>query len=254
MSYNDSMKVSPLIKYLCFELYTASLLAPLIYKKNDPDILHRFRVALRQSRSLIILYMPEQYAFSDTLKSILQQSNQLRELDVFLQEEELLGYPNLHYEIKQYRKTVLKKQATQKNIKHICSALNLMYEELLASKMELDRQHLVAKAQASYTLNIKHYRAINKKTTQDQLHHIRIGFKVTRYALEFLTQTGMKNEGKKIQKCKEKQDHLGKVQDIANQILWAKHFCKQHQLKECKMLIKSFKQRLQYLKKSARAL
>lgn len=242
------MKTSPLIKYLSFQLYTAILLMPRISKKSDPELLHKFRVAIRKTRSLIKLYMPEEYAFSDLLKHIVQETNELRELDVFLLENELSHYPLLQEEIKKYRKTLFEKQFTKKRVKATGKTLDVLYEDIVKTESSLEAERLISKAEASYKHCMQNYRAIDKETTEKQLHQLRIDFKVARYALEFLTESGLKNKKKKINTCKKTQERLGRVQDSANQIVWVKHFCKEHPLKECKRFTNLLKSRLVSLK------
>jgi len=249
MGEKNQMKVSPLIKYLSFQIYTAMLLAPMISKKSDPEVLHKFRVSIRRTRSLIALYMPEQYAFIDLLKHIIQQTNALRELDVLSQEKELTNYPHLQQEVRKQRKRVFMKGTSKKRLQNISDILNRLYDDILSIKSDIGTAQLIATAESSYDNNMHSYRAINKKTTENQLHQLRIGFKVTRYALEFLTESGLKDEKRKIDSCKEKQASLGDVQDTVMQIHWIKHICKEFHSKECKPCIRSFKARLKDLRK-----
>jgi len=252
MGYNNQMKVSPLIKYLSFQIYTAMLLAPVISKKSDPEILHKFRVSIRRTRSLIALYMPEQYAFLDVLRQMIQQTNALRELDVLSQEKELTHYPHLQREVIKQRKRVFMEGTSTKRLLHISDILNRLYDDILGTKNDIDAAQLIATAETSYSSNMNCYRTINKKTTENQLHQLRIGFKITRYALEFLTESGLKDEKNKINRCKDRQESLGDVQDTVTQILWIKQICKENHSNECKPCIRSLKARLKELRKNER--
>ena len=209
MSYNDQMKVSPLLKYLSFQLYTAILLSPKISEKSDPEYLHKFRVAIRRSHSLITLYMPEQYAFLDLLKGIVQKSNELRELDVFSKERELLYYPHLQKALQQHRKTLFDETLTLKARLKTNRLLNCVYDDLHANTIGLDSEELISRAQTHYKQCMQSYRDIDKKTTEKQLHRLRLDFKIARYAFEFLTESALKDEKKKLDRCKQKQDQLG---------------------------------------------
>ena len=78
------MRPAPLTKYLTYQLYHAIQLALKLSKESDIEHLHQFRVAIRRSRSLLRLYMPEYYALQEILRGIVRQTNILRELDVFI--------------------------------------------------------------------------------------------------------------------------------------------------------------------------
>ena len=61
----------------------------------DIELLHQFRVAIRRTRSLLKLYLSAHYALHESLKSIVQRTNVLRELDVFVASLDAVLYPDL---------------------------------------------------------------------------------------------------------------------------------------------------------------
>ena len=244
------MEVSPLVKYLAYQLYTARQLAPGISKNSDPEDLHKFRVAIRRTRSLLTLYLTECYALSDILKNIVTQTNEMRELDVFLNEISPEEYPRVYRELQDYRDEVFERTLTKKWHSKTVERLDALYNDLFNITVELSAENLIHHSTQHYKRTMQGYRSLKGDETEELLHRLRIKFKIARYASDFLTRSGIKNEKRKIAKCEEAQDHLGAIQDARNQLEWLEHFCNIHPSKECRRLIKTKKKSLKNLKKA----
>ena len=243
------MKITPLTKYLTFQLYTAIQYAPKITKKSDIENLHKFRVAIRRSRSLLKLFMPDAYAIGAVLKEIVQKTNELRELDVFLRSLDSYTYPKLTKKINKYREQRFDTVLTAAFIHDSLSAINKLYDELFEINVLHSNNELIKTTEEHYAKSLKIFRNLTSNESDEALHELRIRFKMSRYALDFLSESGLHNEHKKIKECKRIQDHFGDIQDTANQLQWLKHFCKENPCNECKQLIKERKKSLKLLKK-----
>lgn len=242
------MNTSPLIKYLSCQLYSAITQAQLIEIKGDIEHLHGFRVAIRRSRSLLKLYRPDAYAIISVLKEIVQKTNGLRELDVFLLTLDSAKYPKLTENLKGLRDERFEIIWSESFTDETISSLNRLYDELHNMPIDLSDESLVTKAEKFYTKSLRSFKELVKDESADKLHELRIRFKISRYALEFLNESGLYDEKKKIKECKQIQDHFGDIQDMSNQLQLLKYFCDENPIKECKKLIKERKRYLRSLK------
>ncbi len=242
------MNTSPLIKYLSCQLYSAIIRARLIETKGDIEHLHRFRVAIRRSRSLLKLYLPDAYAIISVLKEIVQKTNELRELDVFLLTLNSDEYPKLTKRIKEVRDKRFEMIWSESFANETISSLNRLYDELHRLPIDITDKRLTTKSEKFYAKSLRSYNRLSKDESADKLHELRIRFKISRYSLEFLNESGLHDEQAKIKECKQIQDHFGDIQDVSNQLQWLKHFCDENPIKECKKLIKEHKQYLHSLK------
>jgi CHAD domain-containing protein len=243
------MKMTPLTKYLTYQLYHAIQLVPKLSKESDIEHLHQFRVSIRRSRSLMRLYTPQQYAPQEVLRSIVQKTNILRELDVFIVSVDPYAYPELTLLLHNYRNEQFDALLTEEFRTNTFKALHKLYDIVSESNPAIDNSHLVETAETYYKELLSEYRQVKSNASEELLHELRIRFKIARYALEFLMHSGLHNEKMKIKECKAIQDHLGAVQDAANQLNFLKAFCKSHKIDECFVLLKERKKELKSLKK-----
>jgi CHAD domain-containing protein len=243
------MKMAPLTKYLTYQLYHALQLLAKITKEGDTEYLHQFRIAIRRSRSLLRLYLPEYYALQEVLRTAVRQTNILRELDVFIESVDPVAYPKLIRVLHHYRNEQFETLLTDHFREQTRHALNKLYDDLTGLNPVIEDERLIAMAEKHYQGCLSDYNALTKKCSEEELHELRIRFKITRYALEFLEQSELHSEKEKIKSCKKIQDHLGAVQDAANQLQFLKSFCKAHTTKECRQLLKDRKTELKHLKK-----
>lgn len=244
------MEIGHLTRYLSYHVYNAVLLLPKISAKSDIELLHQFRVSIRRCRALLKLYVPEYYALQAVLRSVVQHTNTLRELDVFVYSVDSETYPELSRILKQHRNEQYLALLTDTFVTQTSISLLMLYDSLMELNPEIDATHLIERAEEHYQKSLDGYISITKHTSEEVLHELRIHFKITRYALEFLQQSSLHNEQKKIKECKKIQEHLGKVQDAANQLELLKSFCEAYPLDECHRLLKARKRELKNLKKA----
>lgn len=244
------MEASPLTRYLLFQLYAAKMAIPHITKKSNPENLHKFRVAIRRIRSLLSLYLPDFYALSDILKSIVRQTNEIRELDVFINELDATQYPRVYSKLQRYREGMFNGQLSKKSLFNMAVKIDRLYYDLLNIRTDLRNDDLCLNATKHYMHCIKLYSSLKGDEPEGVLHKLRIEFKIARYAFDFLTKSAIKNERSRSLECEDIQEHLGALQDAANQIEWLTKFCEAYPSGECKHLLKCKKEKLRELKKA----
>ncbi|WP_304544479.1 CHAD domain-containing protein [Sulfurimonas microaerophilic] len=244
------MQSNPLKAYLLDQFDQAIEKIPLISEKSDIEHLHKLRIILRRLRSLIKLYLVEPSTFNHTLKSLIEPTNQLRELDVFLSSLDPFEYPSLTKSIQAYRKKYFKKVWTKLFITQFEYKLSLLKEELVKLPLSYDSKWLLTTTQLHKKNTFFAFEHLEEQPSTKKMHKLRIEFKVLRYALEFIHQLKIKDFSKTIKECKLVQKHLGMVQDYANQLEWLQHFCEKEPSKECRKLIKERTEILEALKKN----
>ncbi|MEA1920978.1 MAG: CHAD domain-containing protein, partial [Campylobacterota bacterium] len=79
-------------------------------------------------------------------------------------------------------------------------------------------------------------------------HEVRIHFKISRYALNFIQEMQIAKVSKQIKLAKKYQGALGEIQDVSQQIVLLQKICKNKNIKECQSVIDSFQRRLIKLK------
>lgn len=242
------MQLSPLTKYLTYQVYQALLMVRKIGPDEEISYLHQFRVALRRVRSLQTLYLPDSVSFPPELKTFLKTTNPLREFDIFL----LSVDPNIHKhslkELRSIRYQQYENAVTEEFRLKLYTLLNTFYDSLIQSNPSIDEFQCEQMTQDHYRLGLERYFALSEKSTKKELHKVRIHFKTSRYALEFLHEAFLKNETKKIDECKKIQDRLGNIHDLYNQVEWLKTLCREYPKKEFKQLLMERKKSLKKIR------
>lgn len=242
------MKMAPLTQYLTYQLYNAIQLTPKLSDESDIEHLHQFRVSIRRSRSLLKLYMPHCYALQEVMREIVQQTNPLRELDVFIASVDPGAYPKLRRLLNRYRKEQFETIMGATFHSDTVTVLRQLHAAVCDLNPEIETATLIETAEHHFQECLDDYRKVTKKSSDKALHKLRIRFKIARYALEFLSHSGLHNEQVKIKECKAVQDHLGALQDASNQFELLSHFCEVHPIKECRMLLHERQAELKRLK------
>ena len=245
------MKTVVLIKYLIYQLYSARLKLSGVSAASDPEKLHQFRVALRRSRSLLQLYLPNSYAIHDVIKTMFKPTNVLRELDVLLLSLEKNDYPKLYKQLQSYRDRQYKLITTEIYIERNTNILDKLIDELLTINTVHTDKTLIQKALKYYRKTDAAYKALSPNTPPKKLHELRIKFKTARYELELLKENGLSRNDKKIDYAEQKQDELGAIQDAHSQLVLLKTFCKTCKLDECRHLYKTRKKEYKALVRTA---
>nr|MDA3946118.1 CHAD domain-containing protein [Helicobacteraceae bacterium] len=230
------MQTDTLVTYLIYQLETAQQLLSNLAVTNDPEEIHRFRVALRRSRSLLNLYEPDYYAIEKIIKSIFKPTNTLRELDVLLLSIDKVDYPTLYKDLQLHRDEHYNGVLTAAYIARSSSLLKQVTDELQKMNSVHSDQILIKKAHRYAEKTDRAYKRINPGTKPKELHRVRIGYKRVRYSLEFLKESGLEYKKGKLKHAQQRQEQLGAIQDARNQLHILHSGCKTGSLAECEAL------------------
>ncbi|MDP1784254.1 MAG: CHAD domain-containing protein [Sulfuricurvum sp.] len=245
------MKLSPLTKYLMYQLYQALLLVQKIGPEEEITHLHQFRVALRRVRSLLELYTPETIVFPQTLRTFFKTTNPLREFDIFLLSITPTSHKKVLKRLRSIRKHYYGEVISEGFKQRLIKALEEFYDFLVELNPAIEQKKLSQTAHEHYRTTLQSYRALPEKASKKELHALRIRFKVSHYALYFLNEIFQEKVTGKIHVCKQVQDKLGKIQDLYNQIKWLKQLYHEHPLSEIKTLLVERKKMLKKFKASS---
>lgn len=207
----------------------------------DSEFLHDYRVNLRKIRSLLSLFKgvfdPGQNSRAkQDFSKIMKPTNRLRDLDVFLLEQqgfyELLP-ANMHKGLQQMfkafvveRKHQLKQVSKMLNSQHYQQSTNGLLENFTASNnMQAGPKALTTSLDFARKLIDKHYnkiariaKKIDQNTADEEIHQLRIECKKLRYLMEFFaTFIRPKKLEKLITLMKSLQDNLGNFNDYSVQ-------------------------------------
>ena len=206
----------------------------------DTEFVHQYRVNIRKTRSLISLFKKsfssQRYQlFKTELKTLGSQTNNLRDLDVFLLNQDYYrsllpenlwpGLEQIFRQINRRRTTALKKVVSQltgteylKQINHLLQAFQQL-PELATKQSELEIRQLAGKKiLAQYQLIHTDGIAIDTDTSDQAVHALRIECKKLRYLLELFAELFPAKKVKQLVKLlKVFQDNLGRFNDFSVQ-------------------------------------
>ncbi|MBN2896955.1 MAG: CHAD domain-containing protein [Campylobacterales bacterium] len=232
-----------LFDYLTIELNSALLCLKALEAENEVELLHQFRVHLRRIISLLELYHPHAHSIK-SLKSILKKSNKIRDLDVLIAS---LGEsaPLLQAHLRFLRNETYRERideyflhATRHRLKHTLNAFSRRHNH------DKNKQRLKYLALRQYRKSIQRHQSLYHHADDHAFHRVRLAFKTSRYALQFL-QTALHVKVKKeLRFTKQIQEELGSVQDLSQQLIRLKKICKNQALNECPKVIASIKAHL----------
>jgi CHAD domain-containing protein len=224
-----------------------------ITRSGESERVHDFRVSLRRVRSLIKLYLHESVPFPAELKSAVRSTNAIRELDVLIESIDPALFPKTLRLLGELRRKHFRKRFTGAFRNEAFCSLNLYYDALCDANLDISAEHLIATVETRYLAGVKKYGEINEKTSQEELHKLRVDFKNIRYGLEFLRAEKFADEKEKIAECKKIQNPLGAVQDAYNQVDWLRKLSRSHPNAETKRLLQERKKGLKKLKAASRS-
>ncbi len=246
------MEDNKLSRYLLYQLYhTRVLLHSLQYDAREEEI-HEFRVTLRRVRSLVKLFLND-LPFPKILKTAMQETNSVRELDVLIRSLRRSKHPKLFKYLSKLRKTSAKTIFTPN---YTDKTLSLMDEySLLISQNDPHflPEILIQKVLTHYQHCIDSFSALQRDSDPKTLHRLRIEFKDARYGFEFLEIAGIHQCQEVILHCKQLQNTLGAIQDTVNQIDLLKKIYQGYPADEVKDLVRKRKKELQILKDTTRS-
>ena len=205
----------------------------------DTEFLHDFRVAIRRTRSALSQIkgvLPEDAVehFKDEFRQLGRSTNRLRDLDVYLLEEETYramlpqslqsGLDAVFSRLKSERRRALKDMVQVLDASEYRDLMDSWAAFLQSEQDAAPVSHTPAIALARKFIRkrfktvLKRGKAINDDTPDEALHDLRIDCKKLRYLLEFFASLFSKNKmDKLIGYMKKLQDNLGDFNDLSVQ-------------------------------------
>jgi len=211
-----------------------------IIRDDDSEFLHQYRVSLRRCLALICLLKPlfapqQKDMLKNEIKTLMQKSNSLRDLDVFLFKMDDYFYCLEHRyhqgltcffdELQDERRIAykeFKKWLKTESYEQQCLLVQGLLAELEASpcpeghRVSLDLgKHLIWK-HFSHTQELCN--VLNSNSSDGAIHQLRISCKKLRYLLEYFTPIFTSKAGKEqVKALKQLQDELGDFNDSSIQ-------------------------------------
>jgi CHAD domain-containing protein len=168
---------------------------------------------------------------------LIKATNPLRELDVFLltinPKSTKKVFKQLHTLRNEKYKTLLNEDFKIQLIQSIES----FYDLITDVNPSMDDKELIKIAHQYYDKSVKEYNELPLSSSSKQLHALRIRFKISRYALEFLQFTNLEHTQDNIEESKKIQDILGTLHDLHNQVKFLKKLQNEHPSKELKKVL-----------------
>ncbi len=212
--------MTPLSEYLIALVGNSLYYLDQLHAQSESEVLHQFRVNLRQCHSLLKLFQPHCKA-KKRVKLLLKQTNTIRDMDVLLESKTLYFEKADRASIQNYRNILFEESASKpQRLKMRCdlqAAIQLLKRKPV-QKSFAGKKVLVHKAFKHYRKSVQQYKAITAHTPLKRTHKIRLQFKIARYALLYLHNNNIKKCTKEIAYCKAIQTDLGSLQDMYQQI------------------------------------
>lgn len=203
----------------------------------DTEFLHDFRVAMRRTRSLLSLMKnalePEMCdRFKKEFRSLGQITGPVRDLDVqLLSEEECRARlpESLHLGLERFFAGLREARAAAQGVlaAHLaapeCQAMLQDWQEHLESQDDEQNSDAIAPAarkiiRKQFVRMLREVEALDKHSTDDEVHEVRIHGKKLRYALEFFRSLyPAEDMARLISALKQLQDRLGLWNDLSVQ-------------------------------------
>lgn len=250
MMYNYVMKTNPLNQYLLYQLYHARVLVHSLKYDGKEEELHEFRVALRRIRSLIKLFLDDSVPFTKSLKTMMNATNTMRELDVLLNSISSAQFPKLFKQLSKHRQKIVQTLFTPAFVHQTLLLLDESSDYFFQNDSYFISDILMQKTLTHYQHCLDTYESLEKNTKSKTLHHLRVQFKNARYGFEFLEIADIHEAKEIIEHCKTVQNSLGGIQDAVNQIKLLKQMRREYHTSEIKELLKQRKNSLEKLQKS----
>lgn len=239
----------PTFHFLSTEFFHARQHEKGIIRDDDCEFLHQYRVALRRCRALIsllkTLFDPQQKVMlNNELKTLMQKTNLLRDLDVFLykmddyfsclEHQYHQGLTCFFDELQDERRRAfkeLKKWLKTESYEQQCSLVQGLLAEMETSQTA--EGHITSQ-DFSKGIIWKHFHhaqalchKLSNSSPDDAIHQLRISCKKLRYLLEYFSPILPSKIGKEQIKClKQLQDELGEFNDSSIQILFLTNYLK----------------------------
>ncbi|UTV30392.1 CHAD domain-containing protein [Photobacterium atrarenae] len=243
----------PTYHFLLNEFHHARLHEKGIIRDDDIEFLHQYRVSLRRCRVLIslmkTLFLPRQKKMLNlALKTLMQKTNQLRDLDVFLEQMDdyfskldhrhhqglSCFFDALQHEREATHKAV-KKWLKTDNYEQQCQQVKGLIKELEATPVNKGRQKSKAFAQGiiwkRFQRTVTICSSLDSNSPDEQIHQLRICCKKLRYLLEYFTPLfPTKTTKVQIRHLKQLQDELGDFNDSSTQLIFFESYLERHEV------------------------
>ena len=209
-----------------------------ICRDIDTEYVHQYRVALRKARSLVSLFknsLGPTESLRAQLKQLAQQTNTLRDLDVFSPRWQRLPSllpetlrPGLQKTLKRIQRrrnaqqkqiaSVLRSADYTKAIQHLLATLDQLLDPPSPSAGKGIKTSVSKKISRQYERIRREGHAITVDTADEAIHELRIECKKFRYLLELFGELFDQQQLKFLtKKLKQLQDILGRFNDLAVQ-------------------------------------
>ena len=218
-----------------------------IIRDDHEEFIHQYRVALRRSRALITLLKPlfrskEKDILKDTLRQLMQHTNLMRDLDVFLinmeqyfsllEHQHHKGLIRFFDDIQSQRRKslkILKGWLKSGEYKSACKQVLIQLESMRDNPTSEGQLESKATAHSMLWHQFKQIESqchnIDGNTDDAIIHQLRIDCKKFRYLLEYFTPLLSSSDTKKqIAQLKVLQDKLGSFNDSSVQLEFFKHY------------------------------
>ncbi len=242
-----------LIPYLLYLLYHTRIQLQSLRFGRDAERIHELRVTLRKIRSLNKLFVETPHPYLKFLKTTMESTNTLRDLDVLLESLSRSRTPAIVKTLAKQRKNRFDALFTPTYIDKTLIIIDAYSTALMEEENFLLSDVLIQKVLNHYEHCLESYLALKKGADPKTLHQLRIRFKDARYGFEFLEISGIHHCQELIVHCKEFQTLLGAIQDKVNQITLLKELSKESPSLELEELIKKEKKKLQKLKETTQS-
>ncbi len=233
--------------YLAYEFANARRYQADILNAQDPEFLHQYRVCLRRTRAILSLLKGqfperEQQRLSVVLKELMQKTNLLRDLDVYLLKKEqfFTQLADKHHQgLQIFFADIEQRRAAQLNdvcdwlrserYQQLCREIQTQLQAIQAAEPPRANISCAAYARQALYKRFKKVSAraanIDAHSADKKLHKLRIECKKLRYLLEYfaplLTASGYQCELKKL---KQLQGYLGDFNDSAVEDDFLSHY------------------------------
>lgn len=222
-----------LIKWLKDKVTTIDQIYHELEKSDDIEILHQYRVNLRQLQSFSKIYskIDEKNIkkLSKIIKKIIKPSSRLRDLDVFFNDINLIECSlqttnKLYMVINEERKKVLKEFLHIKNSDDYKNNIKQLHVLISDCKLAIN-QEISSKIIKKLDNKIsKKYHNMDMNSSLENLHSIRMEFKTLRYGLSLHNQCFQSDIelSSKLHDLKILQDLFGVIQDNNTRVKFIK--------------------------------
>ena len=218
-----------------------------IIRDDDSEFLHQYRVALRRCRALISLlkplFWPEQKEMLKIeLKTLMQKTNLLRDLDVFLfkMDDYFASLDHRYHqgltcffdELQDQRKQaykIVKKWLKTQDYEQQCQLIKGLLNEMKSNPTQAGHEsgldfgkHVIWK---HFNTVQELCNIIESHSPDETLHQLRISGKKLRYLLEYFSPVfPPKTAKEQIKHLKQLQDELGNFNDTSIQLIFFDHY------------------------------